>query len=71
MYIERREWRWKWFKWLKWPRCVEQTIDITFNKEVGEGSGSHKGGTIGCGYKMLPNESALQCLRRMEVERNF
>lgn len=39
--------------------------------EVGERTGSWKGGTVGCGYKMLPNETPLDTLRRMERERKF
>jgi hypothetical protein len=39
--------------------------------EVGERTGSWKGGTIGCGYTMLEGETPLQTLRRMEKERKF
>lgn len=39
--------------------------------EVGERTGSWKGGTLGCGYDMLPGETPLQTLRRMEIERKF
>jgi hypothetical protein len=39
--------------------------------EVGEEAGSWKGGVLGCGYTLLPNETPLQCLRRMEKERKF
>jgi hypothetical protein len=44
---------------------------IEFNDEVGERTGSWKGGTLGCGYNLLPNETPLECLRRMEKERKF
>ncbi len=30
-----------------------------------------KGGTIGCGYNLLPNEHHLDCLKKMEKERKF
>lgn len=46
-------------------------IDVQFDGEVGERAGSWKGGTIGCGYDMLPGETPLQTLRRMERERKF
>ena len=46
-------------------------IDVQFDGEVGERSGSWKGGTVGCGYDKLPHESIEQCLRRMEKEREF
>ena len=64
---EQRTWtRW----WLPFKR-VSQSIDIDFDKEVGERSGSWKGGVLGCGYEMKPGETPLQTLRRMEVERKF
>jgi hypothetical protein len=50
---------------------VRTSIEVGFDDEVGERTGSWKGGTIGCGYDMLPDESAVQCLRRMERERKF
>lgn len=67
--IGRMVWRRKWLGPL-FP-TVRTSIDVTFSDEVGEKSGSWKGGCIGCGYEMLAGESALQCLRRMERERKF
>ena len=69
--VEEREWRPRWFKWTSLFSNVKRTIDITFNDEVGERTGSWKGGTLGCGYDLLPNETPLECLRRMEKERVF
>jgi hypothetical protein len=46
-------------------------IEIEFDKEVGERAGSWKGGTIGCSYGIKSNETAYQCLLRMEQERKF
>lgn len=66
--IEKRKWHRKWFPFLT---KESQTIDIEFNDEVGERTGSWKGGTIGCGYEMLPNDTIETCLRRMEKEREF
>jgi len=66
--IEKRKWHRKWFPFLT---KVSEVIDIEFSDEVGERSGSWKGGTIGCGYDMEPNETIEQCLRRMEKERKF
>lgn len=71
VYAERRIWKWRWFPWLSWPRKVRQSIDIRFDREMGERVGSWKGGCIGCGWDMLPGESMEQTLRRMEVERTF
>lgn len=64
---DRRVWtRW----WLPFRR-VSNAIEVTFSGEVGERSGSWKGGCIGCGYEMQPGETPLQTLRRMELERKF
>lgn len=56
-----------------WIPCkrVSRYIDIEFSDEVGERSGSWKGGCIGCSYDMLPGETPVQTLRRMELERKF
>ena len=69
--VEEREWRWRWFTWLPWPRKIHRTIEVKFSDEVGERSGSWKGGCVGCGYDMKSGESPLECLRRMEKERVF
>jgi hypothetical protein len=69
--VEEREWRWKCCTWLKYPRLIRRAIQVDFNGEVGEGSGSWKGGTVGCSYDMLKGESPEQCLRRMEKDRRF
>jgi len=64
---EYRRWTRFWFPY----KMVNQSIDIEFNDEVGERSGSWKGGCIGCSYDMLPGETPLDTLRRMERERKF
>lgn len=65
--VESRMWtRW----WLPW-KMQKRYIDIEFNDEVGERSGSWKGGVLGCAYDMLPHETPLDCLRRMERERDL
>jgi hypothetical protein len=56
--------------WLPWKK-VCRSINVEFSDEVGEGTGSCKGGTTGCSYEMLPHETPLECLRRMERERRF
>lgn len=64
---ERRLWtRW----WLPFRR-VSNVIDVEFSDEVGERSGSWKGGCTGCSCIMKPGETPLQTLRRMELEREF
>lgn len=70
VHVERREWRARW--WPLIPRRKSCTsISVDFDDEVGEGTGSWKGGTTGCGYDMLDHETPLDCLRRMESERRF
>jgi hypothetical protein len=70
--VEEREWRWRIFKYvLPWPRKVHRYIEIEFNEEVGDRTGSWKGGTVGCSYSLRPDETPLECLRRMERERRF
>jgi hypothetical protein len=64
---ERRIWTRPWLPW----RRVSRYINVDFNGEVGERTGSWKGGTTGCSYEMKSGESRLECLRRMERERRF
>ena len=59
------------FKMIGWPKWTEESIDVCFSDEVGERSGSWKGGTIGCGYDLHHGETMVECLRRMERERDF
>jgi hypothetical protein len=69
--VSEREYRWHWFKWLPLIKSTIKCIDVEFNDEVGERTGSWKGGTVGCSYVLLPNETPLQCLKRMEKECKF
>jgi hypothetical protein len=71
VFVERGEWRRRWIGWLPMFRKIRQSIKVCFNDEVGESTGSWKGGCIGCGYDMKPGETAEQTLRRMERERTF
>lgn len=59
------------FKSIRWPRRIKESIDVEFDDEVGERSGSWKGGAIGCSYDLHPRETMLEALRRMEKERVF
>lgn len=65
--VESRLWTRPWLP----RRRLERSINVKFDGEVGERSGSWKGGCIGCGYTMLPGETPLLALRRMESERKF
>lgn len=68
VHVSKMYWKRKWFPFLiKMKHC----IDIDFNNEVGEQTGSWKGGCIGCSYEIKDGETPEQCLRRMEKERKF
>jgi hypothetical protein len=68
---EEMEWRWRSLLKFPWPRKIRRTINIEFNDEVGERTGSWKGGTIGCGWDWKHGEQMVDALRRMERERKF
>ena len=70
---ERMAWAWRlpWKVGVFWPRKVRTSIWVKFSGEVGEETGSYKGGVTGCGSDLLPGETPEQCLRRMERERTF
>lgn len=71
--VKRRSWCWRgWpFRLLRWPRKTSTTIDVQFDDEVGDKSGSWKGGCVGCDYELKADETPVECLRRMERERTF
>lgn len=69
--VHEAEYRMRGFMWLPLFRHVDRYIDVQFDRELGEGAGSWKGGVLGTGYKMLPNETARECLYRMQKERKF
>lgn len=71
IYVEEREWRPKWLTWTSLFTTKRRTIDVHFSKECGKRKGSWKGGTLGCGYELLPNETPLECLQRMEKNRKL
>lgn len=60
-----------WFKWTRLFASTRRYIDVSFSDEVGERTGSWKGGTVGCAYEMAPGETPRMTLRRMEAERKF
>lgn len=69
--VEQREWRPLWFRWTSLFAKIRTDIDVEFDQEIGERSGSWKGGCVGCSYDLHPDETPLECLRRMEKERKF
>lgn len=74
-YIQEREWYVGrgWFAWLKYfnKPLIRRTIDISFNKETGDRKGSWKGGTIGTGEDMSPNETVFEAFLRYATKHNF
>lgn len=71
VHVEEREWnrgKWKWLRFIlkrfPWGRIVRRSIQIEFLDEVGPKKGSWKGGVIGTGFEMLPNETARDCWKR-------
>lgn len=62
--------RWTWRKFLG-IMDVRWSIDIRFNEEIGERTGSWKGGTVGCSWDLKPGETVERCLLRMQEERRF
>lgn len=71
IYVGEMEWRPKWLTWTKLFGKVSRYIDVRFSKEVGSKKNDWKGGVLGCGYELIPGESPLDCLKRMEKERDF
>jgi hypothetical protein len=69
--VEEREWRQKWLKWAHLFSKKRKSINVDFDGEVGERTGSWKGGCTGCGYTMNYGELPEQTLRRMEKDRKF
>ena len=66
--IEEREYKFgeSWFKWLslfRKPRLYRK-LDIEFASEVGRDKGSYKGGLMGTGIELLPNETPDDAFRR-------
>lgn len=70
-WVEEREWRPKWLTWTKRFRLVKRYIEIVFHEEVGKGKEDWKGGCVGCSYDLLPGETPMECIKRMERERVF
>lgn len=70
VHVDRMTWRMRWWPLLPFKK-VRTSICISFDQEVGEGSGGWKGGCTGCGYEMLYGETPWECLQRMEKERVF
>jgi hypothetical protein len=64
--IERIVWRCRGWPWKKKSTVY---LDVRFDKEIGEGTGTWEGGTIGVTHNVLPNETPEEAFRRLEQER--
>ena len=68
VHVEHRTWKrgTGWFKWLSlFMKGIDlRCIELNFRKEVGPRKGEWKGGLMGMGYKMLPNETIEQAFQR-------
>ena len=66
--IEEREWARGegWCRWLSWfiPNKIARSLDLSFTSQVGHKKGSWKGGTLGHGIDLLPNEHPLSAFKR-------
>lgn len=71
VYVKQMEWRPKWLGWTSLFATVRTSIEVRFSKECGQKKGSWKGGVLICGYDLLPNETPLDCLKRMGKDRIF
>lgn len=64
------EYRWeRGVSWCKWLSLITKpnvcrNIDISFNKEVGKKKGSWKGGIVGTGFEIKPNEPIISAFKR-------
>jgi len=67
-HVEEREWRFGegWFRWLSLFRRpnVRRSLSMAFSEEVGPEKGSWKGGTVGHGTEMLPDDTPDTAFRR-------
>ncbi len=55
-----REYRWKWFTFLSFPRFVINEINVNYVDD------KHRISMLGTSYKINKNETAIEALRRIE-----
>jgi len=70
IFVSRSTWRARWYPIIPITK-IRTFIEVSFDAEVGEGTGSYKGGVVGCSHDMLPFETPIETLRRMEKEVRF
>lgn len=74
-YVEELEWqkgKWAWLRAIlkHFPdgRSVRRSLHIEFRDEIGQEKGSWKGGTMGTGIDMLPNERIDDAWTRFKIQ---
>jgi hypothetical protein len=67
---EEREWRWKWFKWLPWPRKIQRTVNCNSDTPIGEKVNTWKGGLMGWSCEWRKNETLEEAFYRWYVQWN-
>lgn len=71
VHVERMSWCPKCLQWTSLFQKSRTYIEVAFDEEVGERTGSWKGGCVGCGWDLRSGETPEAALRRMEKERKF
>ena len=61
----------QWHRWWLPSVMTRRYIDVMFDAEVGEQSGSWKGGVTGCSYDSKAGESPQETLLRMQRDKEF
>lgn len=69
--VEERGWNPWILSFLPFALVRHTSLDISFSEEVGERTGSWKGGVLGTGIDMKFGETIEQCFRRFERDRKF
>lgn len=64
---EYRSWRRKWLTWLPCTEYRMEVVEVEFDKPVGANK-QCGGGVVNCICSLLPGETALECVKRMEKE---
>lgn len=70
-WVEEMEWRPKWLSWCSLFKDVHRYLNVNFSVEVGSGKDTWKGGVVGCSFEMRKDETPEECIKRMEIEKNF
>lgn len=64
----RRFWYRKWFPWAK---LIKHTLEVDLEHEIGESTGSWKGGATGFGIEIQPGETSQEAIARYEATKEF